>query len=224
MITLRKIKINFFTGLLMTVPLVLTLWVLYFIVAKLNAWLLEPIMNILGQWLPGSNVEFLTKVLIFFILLLFLTLIGFATRILFIKKIMGFGEKILYKVPLISTIYGGLKEISFAFFDQKKSIFQKVVLVEYPRKGVYSIGFVTSETKGDVQQSLAQDVINIFVPTTPNPTTGMLILVPRQDVIWLDISVSEGIKMILSGGAVNPQRAGHGNPENRSDTPKKERP
>ncbi|MFA4991344.1 MAG: DUF502 domain-containing protein [Candidatus Omnitrophota bacterium] len=220
--TFRKIKFSFFTGLLMMVPLVLTAWVLYFIVARLNAWFLEPIMNILGRWLSGSNVEFLTKVVIFFILLSLLTLIGFAARILFIKKIMGSAEKMLYKVPLISTIYGGLKEISSAFFDKDRSLFQRVVLVEYPRKGIYVLGFVTSDAEGEVQQKTKEHVINIFLPTTPNPTSGMLVLVPREDVIDLEMSVAEGMKMIISGGAVNPQRIGHGDTKDGSGPSEKE--
>ena len=218
----HRIKVNFFTGLLIVVPVALTFWVLYFIISKLNLLFLEPIMKIFQIWLPDRVfVDILTKAAIFFILLGLLTLIGFAARIILLRKIFGFGENILYKVPMISTVYKGLKEMSAAFLSGHSSIFKKVVLVQYPKNGVYAIGFVTSETTGEAQEKTKEKVINVFVPTTPNPTSGMLVLVPERDVIIMDMSVEDGMKMIISGGAVTP-KAYYGNTENRSDTFKKE--
>ncbi len=218
----RKIRTNFFAGLLLVIPVVLTFWVLYFVISKLNLLLLEPIMKIFQLWLPDrASVEFFTKAAIFFILLALLTLIGFAARIILVRNIFGFGERILCKVPMISTIYKGLKEMSSAFLSDQKSVFKKVVLVQYPKNGVYAIGFVTSETRGEVQDKTKENVINVFVPTTPNPTSGMLVLVPQEDLILLDMSVADGMKMVISGGAVTP-KANYGNTENRSDTFKKE--
>lgn len=218
----HRIKVNFFTGLLIVVPVALTFWVLYFIINKLNLLLLDPIMKIFQIWLPDRVfVGLLTKAAIFFILLGLLTLTGFAARIILVRRIFGFGENILYKVPMISTIYKGLKEISAAFLSGHKSIFKKVVLVQYPKNGVYAIGFVTSETTGEAQEKTKENVINVFVPTTPNPTSGMLVLVPESDVIVLDMSVEDGMKMIISGGAVTP-KVDYGNTENRSDSSKKE--
>lgn len=201
----RKIRTNFFAGLLLIIPGVLTLWVLYFVISRLNLLLLDPIMKIFQIWLPDrTSVEFFTKVAIFFILLALLTLIGFAARIILVRNIFGFGETILCKVPMISTIYKGLKEMSSAFLSDQKSVFKKVVLVQYPKNGVYAIGFITSETRGEIQDKTKENVINVFVPTTPNPTSGMLVLVPQEDIISLDMSVTEGMKMIISGGAVTP--------------------
>jgi len=218
----RKIKSNFFTGLLLVIPGVVTLWVLYFIISKLNLLLLEPVMSIFQIWLPDrASVEFFTKVAIFFILLGLLTLTGFAAKIILFRNIFGFGESVLYRVPMISTVYKGLKEMSSAFLTDQKSIFKKVVLIEYPKDGVYAIGFVTSETRGEAQEKTKENVINVFVPTTPNPTSGMLVLVPQEDVISLDMSVADGMKMIISGGAVTP-KSDYGNTESRSDTFKKE--
>ncbi len=218
----HKIRSNFFTGLLIIIPVALTFWVLYFIISKLNLLLLEPIMKIFQIWLPDRvSVEFFTKVAIFFILLALLTLTGFAAKIILVRNIFGFGENILYKVPMISTIYKGLKEMSAAFLSNQESIFKKVVLVQYPKNGVYAIGFITSEARGEAQEKTKENVINVFVPTTPNPTSGMLVLVPQEDIIFLDMSVADGMKMIISGGVVTP-KADHGNTENRSDTFKKE--
>lgn len=200
-----KIKTNFLTGLIMVVPVLVTFWFLYFIVDKLNLLLLEPIAEVFKNWVPAQNIIILTKIVIFFVLLLCLTAIGFATRILLLRNIFGFGEKILYKVPMISMIYRTIKEISLAFFVQKDTIFKKVVLIEYPRKGLYQLGFIMSDTKGEVQEKTKEVVVSVFLPTTPNPTSGMLVLVPEQDIIPLDMSVADGMKMIISGGAVVPK-------------------
>ncbi|NQV04744.1 MAG: DUF502 domain-containing protein [Candidatus Omnitrophica bacterium] len=200
----KKIRASFLTGALIVIPLVLTLWILYFIIDKLNFLLLEPIANILGRWAPAENIEILTKTAIFFLLLLGFTFIGFATRIIILRNIFGFGEKILYRLPMVSNIYRTIKEISFAFFVQKKSIFQRVVLVEYPRKGIYQLGFVTSDTKGEARERTGKSLLNVFVPTTPNPTSGVLVLVPLEETISLNMSVAEAMKMVISGGTVAP--------------------
>ena len=162
-------------------------------------------MNIFSRGAPAESIEVLTKLAIFFLLLLFLTLIGFATRIIILRNIFGFGEKILYRVPMISTVYRSIKEISLAFLVQKNTIFQNVVLVEYPRKGLHQLGFVISETRGEVQKKIKNKLVNVFIPTTPNPTSGMLVLVPQEEIVSLEMSVAEGMKMVISGGAVAPK-------------------
>ncbi len=198
----KKIRASFLTGALIVIPLVLTFWVLYFIIDKLNLLFLAPIMNLLKNLVPASSIGILTNVAIFLLLLVCLTLIGFATRIIILRNIFGFGERLLYRMPMISTVYRTIKEISFAFFVQKNTIFQRVVLIEYPRKGLYQLAFVVSETKGEVQEKTKEQVLNVFVPTTPNPTSGMLVLVPKEQAIPLDISVAEGMKMVISSGAI----------------------
>lgn len=214
---LSKIRANFLTGILVVIPLVFTFWVMYFVIDRLNLLLLEPIVNILGRWAPPQNIEFLTKIAVFFLLLVFLVVIGFATRIILLRNIFGFGEKILCRVPMISTIYRTIKEISFAFLMQKDTIFQRVVLVEYPRRGLYQIGFVISETKSEIQKKTKAEVLNIFVPTTPNPTSGLLVFVPAEDTIPLDMSVPEAMKMVISGGAVVP-KGRYGDKDTRRST------
>ncbi|MDP8229950.1 MAG: DUF502 domain-containing protein [Candidatus Gorgyraea atricola] len=202
---LSKIRANFFTGLLIVVPLVLTFWVLYFIIDRFT-FLLSPITNVLERFVPAAqNIEVFTNIIIFILLLVFLTLVGFAARIIVLRNIFGFGERILYKVPMISVIYRTIKEIWSALFIHKNTIFQRVVLIEYPRKGVYQLGFVVSGTKGEVQQKTKNTLLNIFVPTTPNPTSGMLVFVPQEETVSLDMSVAEAMKMIVSGGAIVPK-------------------
>lgn len=216
----KKIRANFLTGTLIVIPLVLTFWLLYFIIDRLNFLLLEPVANILGGWAPAGSIEVLSKILIFLLLLTLFTIIGFATRIIILRNIFGFGEKILYRVPMVSNVYRAIKEISFAFFAQKRSVFQRVVLVEYPRKGIYQLGFVTSETRGEVQEKVGKKILNIFVPTTPNPTSGVLVFVPAEETISLGMTVAEAMKMVISGGTLVP-RTYHGDTEDRSVTFKK---
>ncbi len=202
----KKIRANFITGMVIVVPIVLTFWVLYFIIDKLNALFLQPVVKILENWAPAEGLESFTKVLIFIFLLSLVTVIGFATRILILRNFFAFGESVLYRVPMINTVYRTIKEISGAFWMHKASIFQRVVLIEYPRKGLYSLAFVTSETEGEVQEKTHHRVLSLFVPTSPNPTSGMMIMIPENDAINLGMTVTEGMKMVISGGAIVPKK------------------
>jgi uncharacterized membrane protein len=117
---------------------------------------------------------------------------------------VSLSEEIIGRVPVLNRTYGFMKEISHTLLSGRKTMFQRVVLVEFPRQGLYSIGFVTSETAGEAQAKTKEPVINVFVPTTPNPTSGFLVLVPVEKVISLEMSVGDGMKMVVSGGAVMP--------------------
>ncbi len=193
---------NFLTGLVVILPFTLTIFILLFFIKKLNALLLEPIISLFGPHIFSPIREFLGKLAIFFILILGVWLIGLLARILFIRKAFGFLERIFLKVPMFSLIYKGIKEMSTAFIGERKTAFNRVVLIEYPRKGIFSIGFLTSDYKGEVQKKAKSNLISVFVPTTPNPTSGMFILVPVEEAIPLDMSVADGMKLIISGGAV----------------------
>ena len=218
----RRIRANFFTGLLIIVPGAVTFWVLYFIITRLNLLLLEPLTGLFRVWIPDRvYLEILAKFVILTIVVLLLVFIGFAARIIIIRKIFRLGERLLYKVPIISPIYKSIKDMSNAFFSEKNPIFKRAVLVEYPRNGIYSIGFVTSETGGEPGDKVKKDVVNVFVPTSPTPGSGFFVIVPRDQVIQLDMSVTDGIKMVISGGAVVPG-LNYGDTKNRSDTFKKE--
>tara|TARA_Y100001970_G_C14126359_1_gene799146 strand:+ start:748 stop:1107 length:360 start_codon:yes stop_codon:yes gene_type:complete len=112
----------------------------------------------------------------------------------------------LDRTPVIRTIYGSLKQIFVAVIQQQSgSSFREVVLIEYPRKGIWAIGFISSETKGEVLNNFNEEMINIFLPTTPNPTSGFLLFIPKKDVIKLNMSVEEGIKLVISAGLVTPK-------------------
>jgi uncharacterized membrane protein len=114
------------------------------------------------------------------------------------------GEKLLTKIPLFNTIYTTVKQISEIFLSPSKTPFNRVVLVEFPKKGMYTLGFITSTEKSEIHVKTKRDILNVFVPTTPNPTTGFLFFLDKSEIIELEMSVEEGMKLVISGGVVNP--------------------
>ena len=137
-------------------------------------------------------------------LVLFTSAVGWVTRLVVGRRMISLTEELIGRVPVLNKTYGFMKEISQTLLSGRKTMFQRVVLVQFPRPGVYSIGFVTSETGGEAQVKTKETVVNVFVPTTPNPTSGFLLLVPREKVIALEMSVGDGMKMVISGGTVVP--------------------
>jgi len=199
---LKSLRKNFFTGLIVIFPALVTVWIVQFIVVKLNLIALEPATRHLEPYVGGGILEYLVKIALLILIVLVIAFIGFGTRLLFLTKFFSYWERKIYLIPMIGKIYSATREMSQAFLGQSKGIFTRVVLVEFPRPGVYAIGFVTSEGKGEVQDKTIEKVINVFVPTTPNPTSGFLLLVPEEQLIKLDMSIDEGLKLVISGGIV----------------------
>ncbi|KPK39605.1 MAG: hypothetical protein AMJ78_08235 [Omnitrophica WOR_2 bacterium SM23_29] len=197
------IRKNFITGLAVLFPAVITIWFVRFIIVKTNLVVLEPLIKLLRPFIGNTTIEYLARIALFIILIFIITLIGFGTRVLVFRKFFSYWEKLFYRVPMAGKIYSVTKDMSLAFLGQSKGIFTRVVLVEFPRKGIYSIGFVTSEGKGEVQSKTEEKVINVFIPTTPNPTSGYLLLVPEEELIKLDMSIANGMKLVISGGVVS---------------------
>ncbi|MDD5310952.1 MAG: DUF502 domain-containing protein [Candidatus Omnitrophica bacterium] len=198
-----SIRKNFITGVAVILPALITIWLVKFAVVKTNYFLLEPIADFLRPFILDSTIlEYIAKVLTLVFLVVIISLIGFGTRILFLRKFFSFWEKNISQLPMIGKIYGAIKEMSHAILGQSKSIFTRVVLVAFPRPGIYAIGFVTYEGKGELQDKTVTRVTNVFVPTSPNPTSGFLLLVPEKEMIKLDMSVEEGLKLVISGGIV----------------------
>ena len=133
-----------------------------------------------------------------------ITLLGYGSRFVLGRIILGGLERLFNRVPFINTVYRTVKQIVDTFGQQKKAVFQEVVLIEYPRKRCYDLGFLTSTAKGETQASTAEQIVNVFVPTTPNPTSGFLLMLPEEDVKRLQMSIADGMKLIISGGAVVP--------------------
>lgn len=185
----------FITGILVMTPLVGTIWILYGLFDKVDGLLGALITRFLGRPVPGLGLMLL-------VLLVFAT--GIFARNFIGRRMIRLSNRVLYRIPLFNRIYIALKQIFEVFLGERTTIFQRVVLFEYPRKGVYAIGFVTSESGGEIQQRTARTMINVFLPTTPNPTSGFLLFLAEEDLIPLDMSVEEGIKLVISGGAVTP--------------------
>ena len=124
---------------------------------------------------------------------------GFVGRVL-----VGLGERLVHRMPVVRNVYGALKQIFETVMSQSSGAFRQVVLFEYPRRGSWAIGFITGRTEGEVQNVTEEEVLNVFLPTTPNPTSGYLLFIPRSELVLLDMTVEEGIKMVVSGGIVTP--------------------
>lgn len=145
--------------------------------------------------LPGLGV---------IVLLVFITLIGALTAGILGRMIVKLGERILAQMPVIRNVYSAVKQIIETVFKNQSKAFRQAVLLEYPRRGLWTIGFITGTTEGEVQNLILEEVVNVYVPTTPNPTSGFLLYVPRKDIILLDMSVEDAVKMVISIGIVAP--------------------
>jgi uncharacterized membrane protein len=195
---------NFMTGLLVILPAVLTFGVLKLLLGGIASWFVNPLVRLISPWVAPGWRAALARLGIILGLIALVSLIGFGTRILLVSRLFLMGERLVRRVPMVGKIYGMIREIADAFKGQAKGAFTRVVLLEWPRKGLYAVGFVTSEGRGEVQEKTPEHVVNVFVPTTPNPTSGYLILADRESLIPLSMSVEEGLKLVISGGVVGP--------------------
>lgn len=203
-----QIRNDFLTGIAVLLPGVGTILIVTFLLAKVNNIVLEPVLVTVSpavQWADRHMIAFAMKGVILIVILCGIIVLGLLVKNFFIQRLLRFGEGILLRVPFVNKIYSVIQQISGTFFDQKKDIFNKVVMLEYPRKGVFILGLMTTACVGKIAEALPAECVNIFVPTTPNPTSGFLIMVPRNDVIELTISVEDAMKLIVSGGVVTPQ-------------------
>jgi len=146
------------------------------------------------------------SLLAFMLAVVIVTVVGVLTRYYFGKRMIKWADSLMLRVPVLNKIYGTIKQVDEAFTSGKKSSFKTVVLVEYPREGIYSVGFITSEQAEEVEQKTGKKCVCIFIPTTPIPTGGFLIIVPEEKVIKLDMSVADGFKYIISVGAISQEQ------------------
>jgi uncharacterized membrane protein len=197
------IRRYFITGLLVWVPLVITLWVLSFLVGTMDQTLLllPPALrpeHWLGMYVPGMGVV-LTLLVVFFTGLFTANILG--------QRMVRMGERVLARIPVVNSIYNGVKQVSDTLFSPGGQAFRKALLVQWPSPGMWTIAFLTGTPGGDVVNHLQGDYISIYVPTTPNPTGGYFVMVPRSAVIELDMTVDEALKYIISMGVVAPGHA-----------------
>lgn len=199
-----KLRAYLFTGILVTAPVAITFYMAY----KFIFWIDNLVNKLIPQQYQLDNyLPFTIPGLGLIVLVVALIIVGMFAAGFLGRFFLRLGEWIVYKVPLVSSVYSVLKQIFETFFSSKTQAFSKVVMLEYPRKGIWILGFVSSELKGEIKNRCTQEMINVFIPTTPNPTSGFLIFVPKVDTIELDMSVEEGLKFVISGGLVEPGEA-----------------
>jgi len=208
---MKRLRRYFLAGLVIVLPVVVTLWLLTFLFTKLPAPPRKFMEYIFGGQLPVWITILIYRTFIIVAFLTAITLLGaFATRTVG-AKITAFFQRMLARIPLFNRIYKALQHITSALFGPGKQVFRKVGLIEYPRKEIYTIVFITNDTEDSFSGKICSafhinnntdDFLNVFLPTTPNPTSGFFLVLPADSVKILDISVEEALKLVISGGAV----------------------
>ena len=203
---MKGLRNAFFSGFVLLAPLGVTILVVQFLLNKIGGRAGEIIFSpfLTPETMSVPWVSFCIQVVSTLIVVVIITMIGYLSNYFMGKFFLRIFEKIIDRLPFISTVYNTVKQIVDTFSKQKESIFQKTVLVEYPRKGAWALGFLTGVSKGEVQAKTNETAVNVFVPTTPNPTSGFLLMIPRDEVMDMQMSVADGMKLIISGGAVVP--------------------
>ena len=196
----QLIKRYFITGLLIWVPLVITAWVLSIVVSTLDQSLrllpqaVHP-QNLFGFAIPGAGAV-ITLMMVFLTGLLAANFIG--------QKLVGWWERLLARIPVVNSVYNSVKQVSDTLFSPNGNAFRQALLVQYPRQGSWTIAFLTGKPGGDILNHLDEEYVSVYVPTTPNPTSGFFLMMPAKDVIELEMTVDEALKYIISMGVVAP--------------------
>jgi len=194
------LKSVFLTGLLVLVPLAITLWVLGLIIGTMD----QTLLLLPRSWQPERMLGFRLPGLGAVLTLAFIFVVGLLTQNFVGQKLVGWWELIVARIPVVGPIYTSVKQVSDTLLSSSGNAFRKALLIEYPRKGSYTIGFLTGIPGGDVVNHLKEDHVSVYVPTTPNPTSGFFLMVPKSEVIELDMTVDAALKYIVSMGVVAP--------------------
>lgn len=202
---MQRLRSNFLTGLVVVAPIMLTIYLIWIFVGFIDDRVLPLVParyrpdTLLGQDIPGFGV---------FVFLVVTTIVGYLTKGLFGRQFLRWGEQLVDRTPIVRSIYNAVKQIVETIFAQSNTSFQNACLIEYPRKDIWAMAFVSTSTTGEIPaRSGEPDMVSVFLPTTPNPTSGFLLFVPRADVIMLDMSVEEAAKLVISAGLVVPPTA-----------------
>ena len=201
---LTGLRNSFLTGLVVIAPIGLTAWLIWTVVGWIDSWVLPFVPagfrpeQYIGINLRGVGVVFF---------LVFTILVGWIAKGLIGRSLIKWAEGLLESVPVVRSIYGGVKQIAETVFAQSERSFEKACLIQYPRKGIWAIGFISTDAKGEVNRRAEVDdqLVSVFVPTTPNPTSGFLLFFPKEDIIELSMSVEEAAKLVISAGLVYPE-------------------
>lgn len=198
-----SLRANFLTGMIVVAPVFLTFYLIWWFVGLIDSWVL-PLVPEAYQPQPYLGINVAGYGVIIF--LVFTIFVGAVAKGFIGRSLLNRAEKIVDRMPVVRSIYNGLKQIVETILSQSNSSFEKACLVEYPRRGIWAVAFVSTETKGEVLDKLPleEQFLSVFLPTTPNPTSGFLLFVPRSDVIVLDLDVETAAKLVISAGLVSP--------------------
>jgi uncharacterized membrane protein len=196
-----RLRAYFLAGVIVTAPIGITVLLIWQFITFLDSHVASLIPE---RYNPETYLPFSVPGLGLLITIAFLTLVGFLAAGLAGRTLVRIGERLLSRMPVVRSVYGTLKQIFETVLAQSSRSFREVVLVEYPRRGLGAIGFVTGPTKGEIQTRSEDELVNVFLPTTPNPTSGFLLFVPRRDLVHLDMTIEEAMKLVISGGIVAP--------------------
>ena len=192
-----RLRNYFITGIVVLVPIGITLYLTKFFISVSSKLIPEEIN-------PNNYLPFLIPGLEIFLAVIFITLIGYLSLSFIGKKVLQLFNELLKKIPILRTIYSAIGQMAETLAPNRKSK-KSVVLIEYPRKGSWAVGFATKDNKGEISKKTNQNLVNVFVPTTPNPTSGFLLMFPKEELVYLDMSFEEASKFIVSAGTSNPK-------------------
>ncbi len=196
-----RLRGYFLTGILVTAPIGITLFLTWQLLAFIDARMTPFIPAIYN---PNTYLPFAVPGIGLVVLIGFITFVGALTTLFIGRTLLAISDSLLQRMPVVRNVYSATKQIFETILAQKSTAFRQVVMFEYPRRGIWAMGFVTGMTEGEIQNLTEEEMVNVFLPTTPNPTSGYLLFLPRRDLIPLKMSVEEGAKMIISGGIVAP--------------------
>ncbi len=195
----------FLAGILLSAPVFLTTYITWIAIDLIDTQVVnllpKELVVFITSWVPGFGIVPGYGIIIGFVSI---TFIGALTTGFLGRWIVHLGERVMNSMPVVRTIYGSSKQILETVVASQSEAFREAVILEYPRKGTYVIGFVTGAAKGEIKDKIKKQIVNVFVPTTPNPTSGFLLLCPKNDLIYLDMAVEDAIKLVVSAGIVTP--------------------
>jgi uncharacterized membrane protein len=206
---------NFLAGLIIVAPIAMTIWLIWTVVGWIDGWVWpfvpdqfhpEELMNALLGLEGADRISVNVRGIGVVIFLIFTMVVGFVGKGLFGRTMLRISENLVDRMPVVRSIYNGVKQIAETVFSQRDTSFDKACLIEYPRRGIWAIAFISINAKGEVYEKLSDgtEVATVFLPTTPNPTSGFLLFLPRNDIKELDMSVEDAAKLVISAGLVYP--------------------
>ena len=208
---LARLRTSFLTGIVVIAPVALTLWLIWSVIGWFDGFVLpfvpdayrpEQILNTIFGYDLKLNIRGVGVV----VFLIFATLVGWLAKGLIGRSFIKYAENLVNRMPVVRSFYSGIKQIAETVFAQQERSFEKACMIEYPRKGIWAIGFISTTAKGEIAERNSSEgpMVSVFVPTTPNPTSGFLLFFPKADIVELDMSIEDAAKLVISAGLVYP--------------------